>query len=626
MAPGGRAAGAGRDRAAAWVRGFVVAQLAVAAAAAPLALGGARPWIVAPLLAWCAFPLVVWALASLFLRVPLRGNPWLHLPIALLCAWFLGRYLTTPVEYSARYALMTSLLGLVALALSASWMDRSGAFRTLLWVWGLSCVAVAVYGLWQAWTGANVVYTIERASQYRGRASGTFVNANHLAGWLELTAPWLIVAGTRPGIRLAARVAPVAAAGVAALGHLFTQSRGGWLAAAAEAGAFTWFRTPRGRRRAVAVLVFAVVLAAAVLLVIALSPAVRDRFLESRPDSDTSFQLRVYMWTVALRLFTANPWCGVGLGMYEWEFVPFRKAGYQFWTPYAHNDYLQWLAEHGVLGLVFLVLLVIGLARLLRRARRAVRDPWDEAVAVGVRIILIGVAVHSLVDFNLHIPANLLTLCLGLGLAAARAPVRLVLPRLPGRLLIAVAAVAGWAALAVVAVRTTSAAWDHARARALYGDFEYAAALDRVEASLRRDSSNYWVCDLAGDVLGRQAQWDISIRTDPARREAAFGRALSAHAAAAALCPYDPLHEQKQAGILKVMGCIDEAEDRYRDLVDRFPEDPSNYGLLGNLLLASGREDEAERLYLRALECLPNDELAVRQLNAIRRRRRGQSR
>ena len=132
---------------------------------------------------------------------------------------------------------------------------------------------------------------------------------------------------------------------------------------------------------------------------------------------------------------------------------------------------------------------------------------------------------------------------------------------------------------------------------------------------------NPWAWDLAGDIQGRQAQWDITLRRDSPRRDAAFNRALDAHAFAASLCPYDPLHEQKQAGILKVMGRGVEAEARYRALIARFPGDPSNYGLLGNLLLASGREKEAEQLYLRALECLPGDELAVRQLNAIRNRR-----
>jgi putative inorganic carbon (HCO3(-)) transporter len=71
-----------------------------------------------------------------------------------------------------------------------------------------------------------------------------------------------------------------------------------------------------------------------------------------------------------------------------------------------HNDYVQFLAETGVIGLGIIgsfVLAALACA-VLAQARR--RDPLARGVAFGVVMGVIAIGIHSTVDFNLQIPEN----------------------------------------------------------------------------------------------------------------------------------------------------------------------------------------------------------------------------
>ena len=67
---------------------------------------------------------------------------------------------------------------------------------------------------------------------------------------------------------------------------------------------------------------------------------------------------------------------------------------------YAYNDYLQVLAETGVAGLAFAAALA---ALALVRALRCAPASYLALASAGA---LAAIAVHSLADFNLYIPAN----------------------------------------------------------------------------------------------------------------------------------------------------------------------------------------------------------------------------
>jgi O-antigen ligase len=110
---------------------------------------------------------------------------------------------------------------------------------------------------------------------------------------------------------------------------------------------------------------------------------------------------------------------GVGFGGY-WMAITETHDGSGTLVPQqAHNDYLELLASGGVVGVAFALWFV---CEALGLARRELRDPshFRRAVAFGALAGLFGVAVHSLVDFGLHVTGNALLAVALLAIATTR--------------------------------------------------------------------------------------------------------------------------------------------------------------------------------------------------------------
>lgn len=143
-------------------------------------------------------------------------------------------------------------------------------------------------------------------------------------------------------------------------------------------------------------------------------------------------KVRTWDWWVGWEMFKDSPLVGVGLGNYKLNFIPYKAkflatlegAGYDFYiarAAQAHNEYVQVVAELGVLG-VFATLVLLGAIPITfwRRLRRNT----DEADRLDLILFGCGIVVfllHALVSFPAHLPASSLVLVLVLGLALSRA-------------------------------------------------------------------------------------------------------------------------------------------------------------------------------------------------------------
>ncbi len=113
------------------------------------------------------------------------------------------------------------------------------------------------------------------------------------------------------------------------------------------------------------------------------------------------------IWRSSWLMFKAHPITGAGFGGYWAEVPAFHQASGRLTPQQAHNDYLEVLASGGIIGVALLLWLAIVLVSQARKALNAT-DGFQRAVASGALIALVGVAVHSIVDFGLHITANAL--------------------------------------------------------------------------------------------------------------------------------------------------------------------------------------------------------------------------
>jgi O-antigen ligase len=127
-----------------------------------------------------------------------------------------------------------------------------------------------------------------------------------------------------------------------------------------------------------------------------------------------AFTLRPAIWRATWELIKDHPIAGVGFGGYGIAITRYHAASGETTPQEAHNDYLELLASGGVIGLAiglwFVLALVKTAKRKLNKLRAAdgadVAASFERAVTLGAIAGILTVAVHSLVDFGLHITIN----------------------------------------------------------------------------------------------------------------------------------------------------------------------------------------------------------------------------
>jgi O-antigen ligase len=134
--------------------------------------------------------------------------------------------------------------------------------------------------------------------------------------------------------------------------------------------------------------------------------------------------MRVDTW----HIFLDHPLMGTGLGTLQMVFPPYDTLYDGKIVNHSHNDYLEALAETGVLGGLCCVWFLGVLLLESLRGLAELGSSFGAALNLSGLVGCSGILVHSLVDFNLHIPANAMLFVVAAFLATTR-----LQPSLPGR-------------------------------------------------------------------------------------------------------------------------------------------------------------------------------------------------
>jgi len=132
---------------------------------------------------------------------------------------------------------------------------------------------------------------------------------------------------------------------------------------------------------------------------------------------------RPLYWSNVSTIIREFPLFGIGLGSFG-SVYPSFEAGVELdygRLSHAHNDYLEYLAELGLVGGILLFGGILFMAVNSFLVWRERRHPEVKGLAMGGIIAMVSILIHSLTDFNLHIPANMLLFTVVLSLTMVTA-------------------------------------------------------------------------------------------------------------------------------------------------------------------------------------------------------------
>lgn len=299
----------------------------------------------------------------------------------------------------------------------------------------------AAYGIVQYLADYQKIFSFKKVF-YTNSATGTFINHNHFAGFLELTFPFALGATFyyfqiwRDGHRRAPGRVDSATANAAAVQSLiyafllivsvvaviFSRSRTGTLAtlcALVVIGLLAQFKT-RQKTWLLGLVAF-VVIAVAYGLWIGLNP-VLSRFQMFEGGSQyLEHEGRLATWKATYEIVRHHPLTGTGLGTFRYAFPHVQTYYLTLYYTHAHSDYLEFLSETGWLGAALLFVPILMLLVLMVRAFLTDSRRYRPSVILGCIGATLALLIHSVADFNLHIPANALVFAvmLGIGYKAA---------------------------------------------------------------------------------------------------------------------------------------------------------------------------------------------------------------
>ncbi|MBI5869085.1 MAG: O-antigen ligase family protein [candidate division Zixibacteria bacterium] len=171
--------------------------------------------------------------------------------------------------------------------------------------------------------------------------------------------------------------------------------------------AYRWSRMHKFetiRRRIASLLVVGAIAAIVVLLVAApLVTNVLVRYSSQEGNPHATAQMRLFLWSSALRMFVQHPFFGVGLAQQDvlGEILPFMKynplylhvRGLGF-----HNSMIGYLAETGIVGSVLLFMLLVAALRVGRGLLPRMRDPHQAMWLVGIWSIVFVIVTRYLYE------------------------------------------------------------------------------------------------------------------------------------------------------------------------------------------------------------------------------------
>ncbi len=331
---------------------------------------------------------------------------------------------TAELPYIARQNLQCVILYGTLFFVIVNNLNRRNSAKLAALVLIALAAGESLFAFYQFMTHYARVWAVFKPAGYLTRGSGTYINPNNFAGFVGMVLPLALAYTAMGRLNATRKVILGYCALVMMAGIVVSQSRGGLTAMGVTLVVFCvalLLQRDYWRRGALALGVLIV----AGLVLMQQFGKVEHRFEGGLVDEGDG---RVFYWKVAEGVYHEHLWWGAGPGSFRYLY-PLSASPWQQTNPLnAHNDYLTTLSEWGLAGfsiiIVTLGLVFAGVSRtwpFLKRSSAELgrKDSSRAAFVLGASLGLLAIMIHSIVDFNMQIPANAVTAVALLALLSA---------------------------------------------------------------------------------------------------------------------------------------------------------------------------------------------------------------
>lgn len=333
--------------------------------------------------------------------------------------------------YITIVSLLKSISYVVLFVLVLLLVNSRKRLRWLAYAIVLSGLFQAVYGSVMTLSGIGSLFY--EKIYYKGVATGTFINRNHLAGYLEMCLAvgigllisqltdsekmtWRVFLRSFISWLLSQKMLIRLSLVIMVIALVLTRSRMGntsFFVSMSVAGVLGLLLSRHATRATVILFVSLIIIDMFIVGAWFGIDKVAERIENTQFVSEERDEVNQYVIPYWQDYFLT----GSGLGSFAQTFPAYREMDIRGFFDHAHNDYLQFGAETGVIGisLVGICVLISFIIALLAQYKR--RDPLFRGMAFSAIMAIIAILMHSIVDFNLQIPANAATFVVILAMA-----------------------------------------------------------------------------------------------------------------------------------------------------------------------------------------------------------------
>ncbi|MGB2914289.1 MAG: O-antigen ligase family protein [Pyrinomonadaceae bacterium] len=318
-----------------------------------------------------------------------------------------------------RYFLSHLIVYIVFFAACLTFINSEKRLRKVVFLVVIFGAIMAFVAILQRLASPDMIYGLRNPGQ--AVPFGPFINQHHFASFMEMTGGLTLgLIFGKSGLQDKKPLLFISVA-IMTIAVILTSSRGGMIASIAVLAfvlAMSFIARKRNRtserteeRTPTQKALIATVAAAAVLVLIGSvvflggSDALL-RGVTMDVGKDDMSNGRLHFWSVAIKIFLDHPILGAGLDAFGVAFTKHDTWHGIFRVEQAHNEYLQILAETGIVGFACIGAFIYLLFKRGMATIASAGSGFRQNVAIGALAGCFGILIHSLFDFPLRTPSN----------------------------------------------------------------------------------------------------------------------------------------------------------------------------------------------------------------------------